>query len=403
MKHALLATATLLLAACTAADSRVGAAVRDSAGVRITELSVPVNEGGAVWTVAVPPTLSIGVQQGAAAYELDDVRGATRLPDGGIVVANAGSGELRVFDAAGTFIRAIGTAGDGPGEFGAIAWLQRVGPDTLIVLDQDLRRVAAFTPDGTLRSETIVQGGGAPWPGDVRLADGSMLLFWETGDVWERIRTGEVTGGTTDRNTVVVARYTPDGALLDTIGRFAGTEEAILVREGRPATTFPPWGRLFTHSIAGDRVFVGTQERGELRALEADGRVAEIIRWPTGDLTITAADIDLFNETMIEISGGGEEVRQQIIERSQLVPRPDGKPAYGRVLVDARGLLWISEPSTMLVSPERWSVVEPGAGVVAQVTLPASFRLLEVGDDYVLGARTDELGVQTVQVLALAR
>ena len=48
---------------------------------------------------------------------LHRVMDATKLPDGRIVVANNGTHELRVFDAAGTHVATWGGRGEGPAEF----------------------------------------------------------------------------------------------------------------------------------------------------------------------------------------------------------------------------------------------------------------------------------------------
>ncbi|WP_419943063.1 hypothetical protein [Candidatus Palauibacter sp.] len=65
--------------------------------------------------------MSIGTAGGDPAYELFRVGGAMRLSDGRIVVANAGTGELRVYDPDGIHLASWGGQGDGPGEFGPMA------------------------------------------------------------------------------------------------------------------------------------------------------------------------------------------------------------------------------------------------------------------------------------------
>ena len=55
--------------------------------------------------------------EGEDPYMLFGVRDATKLPDGRIVVVNAGTMELRVFDALGTHLATWGGRGEGPGEF----------------------------------------------------------------------------------------------------------------------------------------------------------------------------------------------------------------------------------------------------------------------------------------------
>ena len=397
------ATVVLLLATACRDVRRDRAIVTDSSGVQITRFTRSVSTIGSTWTVAPEPVLDIGVQEGESAFELDRVVGARRLSDGSIVIADGGSGELRLFDSGGRFIRSMGGKGAGPGEFQSVAWVQVAALDTVLVVDSDLRRVTAFTPSGALQWTTLIEGTGYAWPGNVRLPDGTFVLLTETGDVWQRIRSGQARAGQTARNTAVLARYAPSGVLLDTLGRFRGYEEAILERDGRPATTYPPWGRLITHSLGKDRVYVGTQESAEVRAYLPDGTLAAIIRWPAGDLDITTEDIDEFNAVQFELAGPDSVARQAIVARTKSLPLPDARPAYGRVLVDEVGLLWISEPHIPIAAPRQWTAIQPGRGVAGRLEVPGHFDVYEIGLDYLLGRWTDEIGVQHVRILRLYR
>lgn len=96
--------------------------------------------GPATWTLSEEPLLEIGVVEGDDPYQFHDVRDVAGLPDGGLVVANQGSKELRFFDADGDFLFASGEAGDGPGEWRLLEELRVLHPDTLLVLDPRLGR-----------------------------------------------------------------------------------------------------------------------------------------------------------------------------------------------------------------------------------------------------------------------
>ena len=85
----------VLLAACGDSPARTttAAVVRDSAGVAIVEN--PAGTGDSLaWRIASRPELDVG--GGATPSEqLFQALAATRLPDGRVVVANAGTHELR--------------------------------------------------------------------------------------------------------------------------------------------------------------------------------------------------------------------------------------------------------------------------------------------------------------------
>jgi hypothetical protein len=91
--------------------------VRDSAGVQIVEYGRDVWDIGSGWTVGSEPMLSLGAADSAPEYEFAGIEGALRLPDGRIVVADAGSREIRFYGADGGFLGATGRRGEAPGEF----------------------------------------------------------------------------------------------------------------------------------------------------------------------------------------------------------------------------------------------------------------------------------------------
>jgi len=106
------------LVACDGGDGgdAGGFAVVDSAGVRIATSASPQWPEGGGWSLA-EAILDIGAAGNDPDHELFRVLGAVRLPGGGVVVANSGSGELRFFAADGTLVRRVGRKGEGPGEF----------------------------------------------------------------------------------------------------------------------------------------------------------------------------------------------------------------------------------------------------------------------------------------------
>ncbi len=110
-------------AACNADGVAPASAVRDSAGVRIVESVAPQWTPETAWRLSQEPVTHIGGMEGDPNQELFRVRGAIRLTNGNIVVANAGTSELRFFRADGSYLRSAGGDGDGPGEFRVVSWV----------------------------------------------------------------------------------------------------------------------------------------------------------------------------------------------------------------------------------------------------------------------------------------
>jgi hypothetical protein len=108
-----LALFAIPLAACaTDTPERLGAVVRDSGGVRIVENTSPQWLESQQWRLTEEPIVDIGGGD-TAEEQLHRVRGAARLSDGRIVVADGGSQELRFYAPSGEHERSAGGRGGG--------------------------------------------------------------------------------------------------------------------------------------------------------------------------------------------------------------------------------------------------------------------------------------------------
>ena len=89
------------------------------------------------------------------------VTDATRLPDGGIVIANAGSSELRVFNPDGSHSATWGRRGEGPGEFttGSPAAVARWPGDSIAAPNRWGGRLSIFDKDGNHGRDVHLEAG----------------------------------------------------------------------------------------------------------------------------------------------------------------------------------------------------------------------------------------------------
>jgi hypothetical protein len=110
-----------------------------------------VHHTGRAPTVSLARTLSLGE---AAALEEESpaefglIRTVVADADGRLYIADAHALEVRVFEADGRFLRALGRKGSGPGEtegFHGAVWLS---PDTLVILDYGNARLGLLDPEG---------------------------------------------------------------------------------------------------------------------------------------------------------------------------------------------------------------------------------------------------------------
>jgi hypothetical protein len=377
--------------------------VRDSAGVRIVGFSAPTAE----LRLADQPYVKIGQAEGESVYELFKVKSGFLAEDGRIVLANSGTSEIRIFDGSGRHLQSIGRPGEGPGEFRSLDWVEGAKDGRLVALDLDLRRITIFGPDGDVLSTFHVrEGPGYPNEGPLLLPDGDLLLSWLQDDPFSQVDEGELRFGDLRPYPMVLTRHDPITRAWDTVAVVDGGVVAVFESNGGRLAYGAPWlGRLTTYAVGDDGIYIGTQRENEIRRLNFAGELEEIVRGPEVDLTVSQELIASYEEARLSMASArvrdDPELRRRALEELRRRPFAPSKPAYGRILLGPGRELWVSEWTIRLVLPKVWTVVNLESGRAASVTVPDRFELLQVGEGFLLGKWTDELGVETVMVYEL--
>lgn len=388
------------LVACGTGDTSAPAAeVSDSAGVRLVLNHLPdgpVGTGGL--SLDAEPMLEIGTFEGDSLYQLYRVAGASRLADGRIVVANAGSSEVRVYGADGRYERAWGREGGGPGEFLDMWLVRATGSDTLVVLDNQNRRISFIHPDeGFLGSvpmgEEVVgfpQAQGVFQDGAVVMGGGAPLIV--PGELRNGIR----------RFPTYFRSYEPDGSLATDFGEYPGYELFMWVGAGRIGASPLPFGRTTVAAVSADRLYLGTQDSYEIRAYDPSGSLRSIIRLDQELRPLTSSDWAAYVEQQLEnIDDPGRQAeRRREIEDMRI---HETMPAYFGLTVDALGYLWVHEYRGPRGDSPVYTVFDTEGKLVGRLPLPDRFRVIEIGSDYVLGRYMDELDVDYLRVYRLSR
>ena len=82
---------------------------------------------------------------------------------------------------------------------------------------------------------------------------------------------------------------------------------------------------------------------------------------------------------------------------------PKTMPAFTTFVVDPERNLWVREYRRPGGDGERWTVFDSEGLMLGTLSAPLRFRFTDVGADYVLGIRTDDLGVEHVQLYRLEK
>jgi len=97
-----------------------------------------------------------------------------------------------------------------------------------------------------------------------------------------------------------------------------------------------------------------------------------------------------------------DEARERRRELEEM-PRPDVHPSLGRIAADHLGYLYVEEYLLPGEETGAWTIFDPEGKPVATLSLPSDFSVLDIGDDYVLGVRRDELGLEVLELYQLNR
>lgn len=346
---------------------------------------------------------SLGGVGAAPDEEFFQVRSPFLLPDGRLVVPDAGSSQVRIFDSAGELLVSAGRDGDGPGEYRAI---ERVFPyrgDSLAVFDSQSQRVTVLDADGTpartlplgdagVAKSGTLPGGRTPVRAFVAgvFADGSFLL-----------RRGEISVGTGDTTSVRrdrfrYSRVDPTGRLLAHIISLPDDEQFVWAEGGSRSVRPRAFGRTTAVAVHGDRIFVADNTGFGITILDQAGDTVATAHAPRSPRSIDEDD----REGWIEAEVGklqGRRLRAVAEKAVRAMNFPEAMPYHGDLVVGTDGRTWLEEyrPPHSDEAPV-WTVFDTDGRLIGRYLFPRGFRLSWADRTRALGVRLDELDVETV-------
>ncbi len=353
----------------------------------------------ATWQVTARPSVTIGAE-GNERTEFLRIGRVLRLPNGEIAVPNGATNQIRIFDGTGRYLRTIGRAGAGPGEFRYLDLVGRAG-DTLLIADFGIARLTLFLASGKL-VRTI--------PITARDAAGRFYVIGRLRDGRWAVQTASTPNiygpQRTYRDTVRVGVIEPDASGTVTwLGEFPGTTFFVHNPAGGPhgdVVGIVPLAPRSVSVVSGDEVLVGDPGGNVIGAYSSAGMVLRLIRPPLEALPLTDRRIAQLLKRELD-RNRSERSRPYLTALHSRAVLGQTLPAFRSVVPSGDGSIWVETFPTDAEAPAAWLVLDPAGKPRAAVLVPAGFRITEVGPSYFLGVHTDADGLETVRQYQLAR
>ena len=372
--------------------------VTDSAGVRIVASSGPAWSAGDGWRLGTEPTLTIGLVEGDPNYMFERISLALRLEDGTFVVGERGANEIRLFDAAGVYIRTLGGNGEGPGEFGLLYEVWARG-DTIWASDNLLRRVSVFERGGDVLETIRVEAAPGRGSGSAtsHFADGTLLVLnASSGTI--RFRNGDVVAGA----VWSLDRYSRGGRFMNEISPLQASSRWDHDIQGIASAMYLPFSvGTPPFAASGEDVYAGTGTEASIERWNNDGVLSHVVRWTIPERRVSDEDKSRYRQAYsvaprhIDAAAWARYLRE--------TPFPERMPLYGRFLVDAERNLWAERFRPSWEEQSSWYVFDEQGAWLGEVDTPPGLHIFEIGADYVIGLRRDALDVPFVVMVPLDR
>lgn len=330
------------------------------------------------WTIDSKPSLSLGEVGGPSDELFVQIRDAALLPDGGLVVLDAGAPDLRFFNADGSLRATAGRAGGGPGEFRGPFKVEVLPGDTVAVWDFSRKVFTYWSLNGDLITER-------PADHHTTIHEGELLP-----NGWLAVPRYD------SANPPARGQYRQAAELIlyaagdtSSLGAFPYVEMFAGLRDGTPM----PFAAKSSFAGGGTplRMVVGDDSHvPKVRIYNHKGEFVEEMALHDTRRALTSAMWDDLVDTARRDFGGGPEFERKVAAWS----RPDSTPAFDQLKIDTLGRLWVLRKE----DPGVHAAVHTNGMLAADLQLPDLIEIFEIGADYIIGLHRDELGVQTIQL-----
>lgn len=372
------------LAACSGLPVAAPMRVADSAGVRTVYISDLARISFPSWStrliystegndsLAFPPTVQGGFTADSNLW----------LSAGAEAVALDQNGHVK---------RKVGRSGDGPGEFRRIFHLGVAAASTVIISDFGSGRLAEYRPTGELLR--MVRRIGRATAQDIdpitQLRDGRILAT-----IYQmrpnRLGTPGLPVGTIERDSAPLMLLDTAGAETHVLGHWSGRERARLDLGGEPAGLPLRFGRTTVYDGRSGFTANGPTDSLDVSLFQGTQLVLRLLG-PLRKSRPTPGQVaDWERAVRAEDSAVGAAYLPAIAS----APEVPGLPAFGAVVVDDVGSVWVGQYSVQPGEPRDWWAFSRRGEPLGRVQLAAQSPLIMPGSPELLDVAAGRLAVR---------
>jgi sugar lactone lactonase YvrE len=268
--------------------------------------------------------------------------------------------------------------------------------DSIVVVDVSLGRVTSMRQDQSLPAVRRLGG---------LRTSGRAIGFLESGSL---VTTGTLVGAAQRSqvlfNISTVRLITSD---RDSARQLVlSTDSIAKITIFRPGSTEPqgaawiPFRVNPSAAVGKSSVFVTRGSSANVREYDDRGCLKRVVAISGGLRPIPRGEYERW------IDWGAGRVSDPALARRLYasLPKPEGLPAWQKLLVDANGYLWAEvfrprDDSTSF----QWNVFTPEGRAVGTVELPPHLDIMQIGADFILGRWTDADGLEYVRRYSLRK
>jgi hypothetical protein len=351
------------------------------------------------YRLSAAPTIKVGGLNSDPRLEIVSFRAVAITRNGSLAVAPAVRGNataIRIFAPGGRFVREIGRAGDGPGEFRSVTSITALGGDSLLVHDRTLARLTIFDGQGAVVTTRDNAGG------DRCCVAGNSYLIANTS-----LEPAVDPGRVPPRDSLRIDIRTVGSVTSRKVLTLPGYERPVCIgtmsndRCGGAGGLMRPFVSQPQVIPAGDVFIYASGERYEYRVYDAEGELLRTVRAAVPPRPVTAADIDSAKTHILAgFAGDARRVAEAAWSRMTL---PRMHLAYRRALTETDGSVWLlgCGPSD---NGRCWAKFDPAGRLQGTLLIPPDWEVASFANGHAILWRADE-STQTrlIEVRAVER